>query len=60
MVMPLVKPLYRPAEAARVLRVSRATIYRFIDSGRLLPVRDVLRHYKIPREQLENIRLGIQ
>jgi excisionase family DNA binding protein len=56
----LTKALYRPTDAARVLKISRATIYRFIDSGRLLPIHDALGHWKIPREQLTNIRLGIQ
>jgi excisionase family DNA binding protein len=58
--MTLNKNLYRPSEAARILHISRATIYRYIESGRLLPVLDELRRNKIPHDQIENFRLGIQ
>jgi excisionase family DNA binding protein len=50
---------YNPSQAARVLEVSRRTIYRWIESGRLLPVQ-YLGHPRIPREQVTNLRLGIQ
>lgn len=50
---------YNPSQAARVLEVSRMTIYRWIECGRLLPVMH-LGHPRIPREQITNLRLGIQ
>jgi excisionase family DNA binding protein len=49
---------YNPSQAARVLEVSRRTIYRWIESGKLMPVFHV-GHPRIPREQIQNIRLGI-
>lgn len=52
-------PLLTPTQAARYLQVSRWTIYRWIESGRLLPLYH-LSHPRIPREQLTNIQLGIQ
>lgn len=48
-----------PSQAARVLEVSRVTIYRWIESGKLLPVFHC-GHPRIPRDQVTNIQLGIQ
>ena len=48
-----------PTQAARYLQVSTRTIYRWIESGRLMPVYHLC-HPRIPRVQLINIQLGIQ
>lgn len=55
----MTKDTLRPSEAARLLEVSRMTIYRWIESGRLMPI-IVWNHPRIPREQVDNIRLGLQ
>lgn len=51
--------LYRPSQAARLIGVSRMTIYRWIESGRIMPV-FVRRQPRIPCDQVDNLRLGIQ
>ena len=50
---------YTISAASRVIGVARLTIYRWIESGRVLPVKTPTR-YIIPAEQVANIRLGIQ
>ena len=55
----MTKNTLRPSDAARILQVSRMTIYRMMESGRLMPVQ-VFNHPRIPRAQLEEIQLGIR
>ena len=43
------------SDAARLLNVSRPTIYRLIDEGSLSPIRISPRSIRIPREQLQNL-----
>ena len=43
---------YRPADAARLLRISRTSLYRYIDSGRIIAVIDAIRRYKIPKSEI--------
>jgi excisionase family DNA binding protein len=50
--MTLTKETYRPQEVAVLCAVSVATIYRWIESGRLLPLL-VVPPYKIPRHEIE-------
>ena len=52
-------PGYTISQAARMMEVTRLTVYHWIDSGRLTPIRTPTR-YLIPSEQVTNIRLGIQ
>jgi excisionase family DNA binding protein len=52
-------PGYTISQAARLLEVTRLTVYHWIESGRVIPVRTPTR-YLIPHEQVVNIRLGIQ
>jgi len=51
--------LMTPTQAARFLQVSRWTIYRWMESGRLMPLYH-LSHPRIPREQLTQIQLGLR
>ena len=51
------QPVVTPTKAARILGKSRSTIYRMIDKGHLIPMKNP-RKTLIPREQVENIRLG--
>lgn len=44
-------------EVCEILGVSRRTIYRYIDSGRLKPVK-VGRDYKFSPEEIERIKKG--
>jgi len=55
----MMKDGYTISAAARRLKVSRLTIYHWIDKGRVTPVRTVTR-WIIPSDQITNIRLGIQ
>lgn len=50
---------YTISEAARVLDVSRFTLYKWIEKGRVQPVKTPTR-LLIPHDQLANLRLGIQ
>ena len=42
------------SDAARLLNVSRPTIYKLIDEGTLTPIRISARVIRIPREQLQH------
>lgn len=44
---------YTPEEAANILRLSTATIYRAIKNGRL-KVRKIGQQYRIPKTELDN------
>lgn len=50
---------YTINQAAKLLNVGRRTIYHWIESGRLQPVKTVTRQL-IPHEQVDNLLLGIQ
>ena len=50
---------YTISAAARVLQVNRLTIYRWIECGKIQPIRTATRQL-IPHQQIVNIRLGIQ
>ena len=52
------KPQLSISDAARLLGVSRPTIYRLIDEGTLSPIRISARSIRIPREQLQNLIPG--
>lgn len=49
----------RPSDAARLIGVSRKTIYQWLESGRLIPVVIFNGHPRIPRDQVERIILGL-
>ena len=49
------KPQLSISDAARLLNVSRPTIYRLIDEGTFSPIRIRARSVRIPREQLQNL-----
>jgi excisionase family DNA binding protein len=46
------KPFFRPDEVAKYLSVSRATIYRWIDEGRLQSVRIGEKVVRVRRESV--------
>ncbi len=50
---------YTISAAARLLNVPRMTIYRWIESGRLQPVRTSTRQI-IPHQQVVDLRLNIR
>lgn len=47
--------LYNPAEAAKLIGIGYATIYRWIKAGRLTPVR-VAGHTLIPKSEIDRIK----
>lgn len=50
---------YTISQAARLLGVQRLTIYHWIETGRVIPIRTSTR-FIIPHDQVTNIRLGHQ
>lgn len=48
------------SEAARIAEVSRTTIYKWIDSGRVTTIPIFKNIRRIPRQQIEDIRIGIR
>jgi excisionase family DNA binding protein len=51
------KRFFRPDEVARILALSRRTVYRMIRDGRLPGVKDA-GPWRIPRETLERLVFG--
>ncbi|MEO7665745.1 MAG: helix-turn-helix domain-containing protein [Dehalococcoidia bacterium] len=52
--MTLTKDTYLPSEVADLFGVSLATVYRWIESGRIIPLL-VIPPYRIPRQEIENL-----
>lgn len=50
---------YTISQAARLLNVSRPTMYRLIKQGRIVTIKTLTRHV-IPHQELVNIQMGIQ
>lgn len=45
---------YWPSEVAKICQVSRATVYRWIEQGVLIPILTI-RPFKIPRKEIEKL-----
>jgi len=47
--------LHKPAEAAKLIGIGYATIYRWIKSGKLIPVK-VAGHTLIPKSEIDRMK----
>lgn len=52
--------LLNPAEAAAALKVSKRTLWRLQDQGRLRPARTIGRHRRYPQEQVLALREALE
>lgn len=52
--MKLEKERYWPSEVALLLGVSKVTVYRWIQSGTIIPLLKI-RPYKIPAEEVQKL-----
>ena len=50
----LTKPCYWPSEVATICHVSRMTVYRWIEEGKIKTILKI-RPFKIPREEIEKL-----
>lgn len=48
------RPWYWASETAKICRVSRMTVYRWIERGTVIPILRI-RPFKIPREEIEKV-----
>ena len=47
--------LYKPAEAAQLIGIGYATIYRWIKTGKLIPVK-IAGHTLVPKNEIDRLK----